>query len=313
VISKKLEESLKKQQYALIGSHSAVKICTWTKKSIQDKDDCYKSKFYGIRSYLCCQMSPCLGCANLCIFCWRDQHTPKLVRWRGRADPPELIIDGAIREQKRLLSGIAGGPRFNREKWQQAKEPMHFALSLVGEPILYPKINQLIRLLHKQGKTTFVVCNGVFPEILRKLEPPTQLYLSLDAPDEELWNKIDKPVMKDGWKRLVKSLKILKELKKKTRTCIRITLIKEINDVDPEGYAKLLAIADPHFVEIKAYMFVGSSRQRLSITNMPYHEYVVEFAKKICAASKYKIIDEKRESRVVLLMKRDFKGRIMKF
>lgn len=313
MISKKLEESLKKQQYALIGSHSAVKICSWTKKDIQDKDNCYKSKFYGIRSYLCCQMSPCLGCANLCIFCWRDQHMPRMLKWTGKIDPPKLIIDGAIKEQKRLLSGIAGGNKFNRKKWIDSKEPMHFAISLVGEPILYPKINQLIRLLHKSGKTTFVVCNSVFPEILRKLEPPTQLYLSLDAPNEELWVKTDKPIMKDGWTRLVKSLKVLKTLKKKTRTCIRITMIKGINDVDPEGYAKLLEIADPHFVEIKAYMFVGSSRQRLTIGNMPYHEEVREFANKICKVSKYKIIDEKRESRVVLLMKKDFKGRIMKF
>jgi tRNA wybutosine-synthesizing protein 1 len=313
VISKKLKESLEKQHYGLIGSHSAVKICTWTKKSIQDKDDCYKSRFYGIRSWLCCQMSPCLGCANLCIFCWRDQHMPRMLKWSGKADEPEFIINESIKEQKRLLSGLAGGPKFNRKKWEQAKEPMHFAISLVGEPILYPKINELIKQLHKRGKTTFVVCNGVFPEHLEKLEPPTQLYLSLDAPNKELWEKTDKPVMKDGWERLNNSLAVLKKLKKKTRTCIRITLIKGINDVDPEGYARLIETADPHFVEIKAYMFVGSSRQRLTLGNMPYHEEVREFANRIYRVSKYKIIDEKPISRVVLLMKKDFKGRIMEF
>jgi len=67
------------------------------------------------------------------------------------------------------------------------------------------------------------------------------------------------------------------------------------------------------FVEVKAYMFVGSSRQRLNKENMPYHEDVKEFAKKIADLSNYKIIDDKKESRVVLLAKEDYKNRIMKF
>ncbi len=258
-------------------------------------------------------MTPCLGCANLCIFCWRDQQTPRMLKWTGKADDPKTIIDGCIKEQQRLLSGLAGYKGYNKKKYDEAKEPMHFALSLTGEPILYSKINQLIKELHKQGKSTFVVCNGVFPDILKKLEPPTQLYLSLDAPNKQLWNKIDKPLFKDGWERVNESLDILKKLKKKTRTCIRITLIKGMNDVDVEGYVNLLEKADPHFVELKSYMFVGSSRQRLSMTNMPYHEEIIEFANKITAKSKWKIIDEQPISRVILLMKKDFKGRIMKF
>jgi tRNA wybutosine-synthesizing protein 1 len=60
-------------------------------------------------------------------------------------------------------------------------------------------------------------------------------------------------------------------------------------------------------------MFVGASRQRLSIENMPRHHEVREFAQQICDHCDYKIIDEQPSSRVVLLMKKDFDGRIMKF
>jgi len=67
------------------------------------------------------------------------------------------------------------------------------------------------------------------------------------------------------------------------------------------------------FVELKAYMFVGSSRKRLLESNMPLHEDVKEFAEKIAGLSGYKLIDEKKESRVVLLAKKDYKDRVMKF
>lgn len=75
--------------------------------------------------------------------------------------------------------------------------------------------------------------------------------------------------------------------------------------IDEKGYAELIKIAKPKFIEVKAYMFVGSSTQRLEIKNMPRHNEIMEFAKKIAKLSKYKIVDEKKESRVVLLMKKD--------
>ena len=67
------------------------------------------------------------------------------------------------------------------------------------------------------------------------------------------------------------------------------------------------------FVEVKAYMWVGMSRERLEQTNMPRHEEVKEFAQQIADFANYKLIDEHEPSRVVLLMKEDFEGRVMKF
>ena len=68
----------------------------------------------------------------------------------------------------------------------------------------------------------------------------------------------------------------------------------------------------PRWVEAKAYVWVGFSRQRLEIENMPRHSDIIDFAKKIGELSGYKIIDEKKESRVVLLGD-DSSDRIMKF
>ena len=81
----------------------------------------------------------------------------------------------------------------------------------------------------------------------------------------------------------------------------------------PEKYAELIKKYKPLFVEAKSFMWVGYSRERLDIENMPLHNEIKEFAKKLSKFSGYKIIDEKKESRVVLLMRKDFKGRVMEF
>ena len=57
----------------------------------------------------------------------------------------------------------------------------HCALSLVGEPIMYPQINTLIDLLHSNGVSTYLVTNAQFPDAIRTLQPVTQLYVSIDA------------------------------------------------------------------------------------------------------------------------------------
>jgi tRNA wybutosine-synthesizing protein 1 len=72
--------------------------------------------------------------------------------------------------------------------------------------------------------------------------------------------------------------------------------------IEPENYAKLIKTAQPDFVEIKAYMNVGFSQKRLKRENMPLHPEVKNFTKEILVFLKdYKLIDEKENSRVVLL------------
>ena len=82
-------------------------------------------------------------------------------------------------------------------------------------------------------------------------------------------------------------------------------------DSDPEGYAKLIQLANPNWVELKAYMFIGHSRERLELQNMPLHKDIKKFANKLAKILNWKIIDERPESRVVLLAKNDSKTRFL--
>jgi tRNA wybutosine-synthesizing protein 1 len=56
-------------------------------------------------------------------------------------------------------------------------------------------------------------------------------------------------------------------------------------------------------VEAKAYMFVGYSRYRMTIENMPSFEEIEKFAQQIESHSSYRISDFQKTSRVVLLKK----------
>ncbi len=303
-----VRKRLEKQQYRFSGRNTAVKICTWTKKSLLDEDVCYKQTFYGIQSHRCCQMSPSVNfCQNSCIFCWRSFTDTEGFQEIAKdiADDPEKIIDESILKQRELLSGFGGNKKVNREKLKEAQDPKHFAISLTGEPTLYPYLNEFIENLHKRGITTFVVTNGLRPEVLKKIKP-TQLYVSVDAPNEELYLKIDRPKVKDAWSIFNETLSVIAEKRDEgVRTCLRITLIKGINDVFPEQYAELIKKANPLFVEVKAYMHVGDSVKRLKKENMPLHEEVKEFSEKIAQFCDWKVVDEKKESRVVLLMKEE--------
>jgi len=310
-MNEKLKRLLTKHHYELIGKNAAIKVCEWTKKSLRDEDVCYKQKFYNIQSHRCVQMTPCTNfCTNSCVFCWRPLEFNQGIVSKDFDEPKEMIEE-CIKGHLRKLTGFGGNEKINRKKFNEAKNPIHFAISLSGEPTIYPKLKELIEELRKKEKTSFLVTNGMFPERLEKLRP-TQLYISLTAPNEETYKLIDRPMFRNSWDRLLKSLKIMRKLRDKTRTTIRITLIKNLNMFSPEQYAELIKIANPTFLEVKAYMWVGFSQMRLGIENMPSHNEVKEFALKIGEHCDYKLIDEKVESRVVLLMKRDKKDRFLK-
>ncbi|HDD04950.1 MAG TPA: 4-demethylwyosine synthase TYW1 [Candidatus Aenigmarchaeota archaeon] len=304
-MEKEVEMLLRKQHYGIVGENGAVKLCTWLKKSLHDKGFCYKQKFYGIQSHRCLQMTPVANlCNHNCLFCWRAMdYSRSRVR---KFDPPELIVEESIREQQRLLTGFKGDPTANQEKVKEAFEPKHAAISLLGEPTLYPYLKELIEGYHKRGMTTFVVTNGTKPEVIRKIKP-TQLYVTLPAPNERIYVELTRPLIPNGWEKLNETLELMPKIR--TRKVMRLTLVKKFNMVEPERYAELLEVAEPHFVEAKAYMAVGFSVQRLGYDYMPTHEEILEFSRRIEENSDYKIIDEKRESRVVLLAKKDYEWR----
>jgi len=302
------QQELEKQQYRFVGSHSAVKVCGWTKNMLRGKGGCYKYAFYGIRSHQCLQMTTAMFCANRCTFCWRGTKAPVSKTWYGPVDDPLFIIEHAFREHLDLLLGFKGHQNANQRALAESDDIRHVALSLTGEPIAYPLINAIIDEFHKRKVSTFLVTNAQYPEKIKDLHPITQLYLSVDAPNKDLLKQIDKPLFPDYWERLLDSLKYMAE--KAFRTCIRLTIIKGVNDLDLPGYARLIHLGDPDFIEIKGYMFVGASRQVLSLANMPYHEEVKAFAEQLLPHLQgYELAAEHTPSRVVLLVKRSLQGK----
>jgi len=297
MISDGLRSVLLKQKYKLFGNNAAAKLCTWTKHSLRGKGSCYKQKFYGIQSHRCLQCTPALNsCTHNCLFCWRaTQFTQTNVE---DPDEPGFIIEEAIKAQRKLISGFGGFEGADKKKWKEAQNPNQAAISLSGEPTLYPYLSELIDAFAKRNFTTFVVSNGTNPTAFEDLNP-TQLYLTLPAPDAETYKRTCSPLIKDGWKRINESLDAIRDAK--TRIVLRLTLVRGINMLDPKGYAKLIERASPMFVEAKAYMAVGFSRQRLGMDYMPSHNEIIEFAQQIADESGYMLTDEQPASRVVLL------------
>lgn len=306
MLTDEAKKEMEKQQYRIVGTHSAVKICGWTKKMIKGEGGCYKLKFYGIMSNQCLQMTTSISCANRCVFCWRGYKSPVSKEWRWNVDAPLDIMEGSIKEHHKLLAGLKGYKGVNMQAYIDSQNVKHVALSLVGEPIIYPRFNDLLSECHKQGISTFVVTNAQYPQAIRSMKPATQLYISLDAPNKELLKDIDKPLFSDYWERLNESLEIMSTLK--YRTCIRLTAIKDLNMVEPINYAKLITKANPDFIEVKAYMLIGASRKRLTMENMPLHEEVVAFSKEINKhLPDYEMVAEHIPSRVVMFAKKSFK------
>jgi tRNA wybutosine-synthesizing protein 1 len=293
-----LRAMFEKQGYAIVGNHSAVKTCHWLKESIMRGRYCYKQKFFGIDSHRCIQMSPIANmCDNSCLYCWRYQGSEDIVtEW----DDPETIVEGSIEAQKRLVSGFKGDDRCDPETWEEARNPDQVAISLTGEPTLYPRLGDLIEEYGRRGFTTFLVTNGMHPEVLRDLDPlPTQLYVSVDAPNERIYGTLCRPKVENAWNRLLETLSLLPSLD--TRTVARHTLVKGYNLGFEEEYAALDAIAEPDFIEPKGYVYVGYSRERLEMNNMPSFEDIKHFSEKMSLITGMEITAENPASRVVLL------------
>ena len=218
-------------------------------------------------------------------------------------DPVDNIVKCSLNAQIALLSGYGGNSQINWRKFREALIPKHVAISLTGEPTLYAPIGELIRSFHKKGLTTFLVSNGTLPERLSKIcEEPTQLYVSLCAPNKEVFRKLCRPHKPESWERLNETLNYIPSFH--CPTVIRMTLVKGQNMKLVDEYAGLLERACPTYIEVKAYMHIGFSDLRLSYENMPEHKEVFEFGKCISELTGYEIIDQSVESRVVLLSKR---------
>ncbi|KAJ5712423.1 hypothetical protein N7493_008891 [Penicillium malachiteum] len=273
--------SLTKQGYTIVGSHSGVKICRWTKSALRGRGSCYKYSFYGIRSHLCMEATPSLSCSNKCIFCWRHGTNPVGTTWRWKVDSPELIFNGVKEGHYKKIKMLKGVPGVRAERFAEAMRIRHCALSLVGEPIFYPHINRFLQMLHAEHISSFLVCNAQHPDQLETLERVTQLYVSIDASNRESLRKIDRPLHRDFWERFQRCLDILREKRHVQRTVFRLTLVKGFNvDDEVTGYADLVEKALPCLIEIKGVTYCGTSTSAgagLTMQNVPFYEEIATF------------------------------------
>lgn len=281
--------------------HTAVQTCGWTKNALRGEGRCYKNVFYGIQSHRCIQMTPVVKCNERCVFCWRDHrgHAYELgdVEW----DDPAAVVDASIELQQDLLSGFGGNDQVPRERFEESMTPRHVAISLDGEPTLYPYLPELIEEFHARDMTTFLVSNGTKPEMIEACNP-TQLYVSVDAAERATFDAVVRPVADDAWERLVDTMDVLHE--KDCRTVLRTTLLDGENMRNPDWFAAFYDRAAPDFIELKAYMHVGHSQGRLSRDTMPEHEDVVAFAEAVQEwMPEYGVLKDVPASRVALLAK----------
>ncbi|KAK8219191.1 Fe-S oxidoreductase [Zalaria obscura] len=287
--------ALTKQGYTIVGSHSGVKICRWTKSALRGRGSCYKFSFYGIRSHLCMETTPALSCSNKCVFCWRHGTNPVGTTWRWKVDPPEEIFKGVKEGHYKKIKMMKGVPGVRAERFAEAMRIRHCALSLVGEPIFYPHINEFTAMLHAERISSFLVCNAQHPDQLAALKPVTQLYVSIDASNKETLRKIDRPLHRDFWERFQRCLDILREKRDRQRTVFRLTLVKGFNiDDEAEEYAGLVERALPGLVEVKGVTYCGtstSSAAGLTMQNVPFYEEVCAFVEALVGALKRRGLD----------------------
>jgi tRNA wybutosine-synthesizing protein 1 len=228
------------------------------------------------------------------------------VKWREypldvlEYDEPREIVKDAIEQRKALLIGFKGNPRVDTRKLEEAFTPTMMTMSLTGEPTLYPGISELIHEAERYGMITFLVTNGTKPRVLETMHPlPFQLYVSISAPDEKTHNPINRPLIKNGWKNLNRTLTLLPSLQ--TRKVIRLTVIKGWNTTNYRGYAKLIETAEPDYIEVKAYEWVGASQKRLPKEAMPFMKDVSLFAERISDLTGYQTKSKYQPSGVILL------------
>ncbi|MCK5176182.1 MAG: 4-demethylwyosine synthase TYW1, partial [Candidatus Aenigmarchaeota archaeon] len=130
---------------------------------------------------------------------------------------------------------------------------------------------------------------------------PTQLYISVSAPNEEKYIQISRPKQKDAWSLFSKSLDVMNGLK--CRTVLRMTMINGLNTGEEyfEDYAKLIKRANPDFIEVKSYVNIGESQKQLGKNNQCEFEQVQEISKMLCKCVDFDYCDDAANSKICLL------------
>jgi len=188
----------------------------------------------------------------------------------------------------------------------EAMIPNHAAISLDGEPLLYPRISEFVQEFKNRHMTTFIVTNGTLPERIEKLESlPTQLYITLPAPNDQIYKRVCRPMIKNGWTSILNSLDLINSIS--CRSVVRLTAVKDLNLNEQviDEYAKIIEKANPNFFEIKGFTLQAKAlliQERLKNEKpvkdyFPEYNYLADLALKFEEMSGFPLIYENKASR----------------
>lgn len=187
---------------------------------------------------------------------------------------------GSREELEVLINRELTSPNEIMQAHSEAMIPNHAAISLDGEPLLYPRISEFVQEFKNRYMTTFIVTNGTLPERIEKLEHlPTQLYITLPAPNDQIYKKVCRPMIKNGWTSIMNSLDLINSLS--CRSVVRLTAVKDLNFNEKviNEYAKIIEKANPNFFEIKGFTLQAKAlliQERLK-NEIPVKDYLPEY------------------------------------
>jgi len=209
-------------------------------------------------------------------------------------------------ELEMLINRELTSPDDIMQAHSEAMTPNHAAISLDGEPLLYPRISEFVQEFKNRHMTTFIVTNGTLPERIEKLESlPTQLYITLPAPNDQIYKRVCRPMIKNGWTSILNSLDLINSIS--CRSVVRLTAVKDLNLNEQviDEYAKIIEKANPNFFEIKGFTLQAKAlliQERLKNEKpvkdyFPEYNYLADLALKFEEMSGFPLIYENKASR----------------
>jgi wyosine [tRNA(Phe)-imidazoG37] synthetase (radical SAM superfamily) len=230
----------------------------------------------------------------------------------------------APKDVDKILARDVTTPSDIERVFMEAQIPQHAAISLAGEPTLYPRIGELVQEFRNRQMSSFIVTNGTHPEVIRKLWAdhtlPTQLYVTLAAPTKESYLGICRPMEAGTWDKLLETLHLLPQLP--CRTVVRITAVKylniELNMI--QDYVNVLKSGLPNFIDIKGFTVEASAlkmQKRFKGNHelrdyIPSHQDLMQFAQELCRVGGFELLESHETSRDILLRGSWPKGKSIK-
>ncbi len=205
-----------------------------------------------------------------------------------------------------LISRTLTTPDEIMQAHMEATNPNHAAISLDGEPMLFPLISDFVKEFKDRNMTTFIVTNGTLPERIKSLSIyPSQLYITLPAPNEQIYKKVCRPMIKNGWDNIMDSMNLIESLS--CRTVVRLTAVRGLNIDDRyiDEYIKIVEKSNPNFFEIKGFTLQAKAlliKERLKSEKpiqefFPDYDYLEKIALKFEEIGNFPLIYKNKPSR----------------